>query len=187
LSVNFATRIASEDILDVLPNFFFLEELSVDIESISSRELTSVLQGLPQITTFQLRVCEFQGTPQGRLKTIQLNLRKLTIDITRRSRATTLHNALANIVEHSPQLVCVSVAGTRARKQWTTKLGDRIKHLTLYIRGSLPPISSRGLKYLVIEGSRDQSGELLRILPAICPISLILQFMASLPNNNCRS
>jgi hypothetical protein len=159
------------DILDVLHNFLSLQNLSIHMESVSSHELTSILQCLPQITTFELRICKFQGTPKGRLGTIQLNLSRLTISISRRSRAIMLHNTLANIVHHSPDLVCLSVGGANARKMWTTKLGDRVKHLSLYIERTLPPISCRGLKYLVLKGSRDQSREPFE--PCPCDLSYL--------------
>jgi hypothetical protein len=134
LSVKFYLGIASEGILEVLPNFLFLEELSVNIESISSHELTSVLQSLPQITTFGLHIRKFQDTPMGRK-------------------------------------LCLTVRGTRARNVWTTKLGGRIKHLSLYIEGTLPPISCKGLKCLALEGSRDQSRELFE--PSPCDLSYL--------------
>jgi hypothetical protein len=44
---NFNTRIALEKVLDVLPNFLFFENLSLNIRSISSHELTSVQKSLP--------------------------------------------------------------------------------------------------------------------------------------------
>jgi hypothetical protein len=159
-----------QDILVVLHNFLFLEELSIEIDSISSHELTSVLQGLHQLSAFRLRACGFQDTPTGCLKSIQLNLRTLHIEI--RARGTTiLHNILANIVENSPGLAFLVVVKPPARKEWTTKLGDRIEHLRLCIEGTIPPISCKGLKCLVLEASRDQSRELLE--PCACDLSYL--------------
>jgi hypothetical protein len=106
----------------------------------------------------------------GHLKTIQLNLRILSIDIT---RPATLDNAVTNIVGHSPDFHLLSVRGTTGN-EWMTKLGDRIKHLRLWIEGAVPPISCKWLKGL----------NHLSLIPAICSISLILQFVRSLPSNN---
>ena len=162
LSVNFSKGYASRNILEMLPNFLFLEELSVHIGSISSHNLTSVLQRLPQITTFGLHISEFHGTPMRHLKTIQLKLRRLFIEISTHSgdASSTLHNTVANIVEHSPDLISLAVIGTGARKEWTTKLGDRIKSLTMDVDGNLPPISARGLKCLMLLTYRQHGHEL---------------------------
>jgi hypothetical protein len=175
VSVMFYENITQEGIFDVLPNFLSLEKLSLRIESISSHELISILQRLPQITSFDLHLDRFQGKPMEHLKTsqlIQLNLRTLHIHIFIGSRVPT-HNtpAVAKVVEHSPDLVCLSVLGTSARKVWITKLGDRIQHLRLRIRGTLPPISCRGLKYLVLDGSYDQSREPFE--PCPCDLSYL--------------
>ena len=102
----------------------------------------------------------------GHLKTIQLNLRILSIDIT---RPATLDNAVTNIVGHSPDLYLLSVRGTTGN-EWMTKLGDRIKHLRLWIEGAVPPISCKGLKGLVPVRVPNH----LSLIPAICSISLIL-------------
>jgi hypothetical protein len=172
LWVGFYTRIVPGYIIEVLLNFGFLEEVSVHKESISSHELTSVLQNLLQITTFRLYIVEFQDTPIKPLEIIQLKLRTLLIQVyANYSRPTTLHNTVANIVKHSPDLVCLTVRGTSARKEWTTKLGDRIKHLSLYIKGTHPPISCKGLKCLVLEGSHAQRREPFE--PCPCDLSYL--------------
>ena len=80
------------------------------------------------------------------------------------SRPATLHKAVANIVKRSPHLVSLTVGGTSAVKKWTTKLGDRIKHLSLD-RNALPPISCKGLKCVALEGIRYQSRNLLSHSP----------------------
>jgi hypothetical protein len=135
-----------EDICDLLPNFLSLEKLRLQMVSISSRELTSILQRLPQITTFIMFIEKFRGTPMARLKTIQLNLRRLSIH----NHPATLNNTVANIVQHSPNLVSLVVRGTVAKKELTMKLGDGIQCLALTINGELPPISARGLKCLML-------------------------------------
>jgi hypothetical protein len=159
LRLDLSTRVSDlQDILDVLHNSVFLEEVSVDIVSISSLVLTSVLQGLPQITSFILNTDEFHDTPTGRLNT-RLNIRKLSIRVSSLSEPATLHNTVADVVEYSPDLVCLSVGGLRARDMWTRKIGDRIRHLSLYIERRLPHINCRGLKYLVFKGNYDYSHE----------------------------
>jgi hypothetical protein len=79
---------------------------------------------------------------------------------------------MANMVEHYPDLVCLRVKGIRARKEWTTKLGDR-QYVTLHIKATtiLPPISCKGLKYLALAASRDQSSELFE--PSPCDLSCL--------------
>jgi hypothetical protein len=75
-----------------------------------------------------------------------LKLRKLSIYAARRQ---TLHSTVANIVQHSPDLVSLTVRGTTARKELTTKLGDGIKCLSLSMHSNtVPPISCKGLRYL---------------------------------------
>jgi hypothetical protein len=138
-------RIAAEDILDVLPNFLSLEKFTLQITSISSRELISILQCLPQISIIFLHFDKFQGRPMGRLKTIQLNLRRLSIGV---NRPAALYNTVANIVQHSPDLISLAVTATTAKKELTMKLGDGIQCLALTVKGKLPPISARGLKCL---------------------------------------
>jgi hypothetical protein len=152
-------KLALQGIFDVLPNFLFLENLRLDIVSISSRELISILQSLPQIITFTIYIDKLQRKPMGRPKTIQLNLRKLFIDVMKRS---SLHNTVANVVKHSPNLVWLAVKGTPARKELTLKFGDGIHCLTLCVDGKLPPISARGLKCLtlsVLGGPRHEPFE----------------------------
>jgi hypothetical protein len=137
-----------EGIFDVLPNFVSLVRLRLRIPSISSRELTSILQSLHQITTFVLHINKFHGMPKGRLKTIRLNLRRLSI---RADRRDALHNTMANIVQHSPDLISLAVKGTTAKKELTMKLGDGIQCLSLSVDRPLPPISCKGLKYLSLD------------------------------------
>ena len=55
-SVWYYIRIDAGDIFDVLPNFRLLKELSVCLKSISSHELTSLVQSLSHITTFRLDI-----------------------------------------------------------------------------------------------------------------------------------
>jgi len=154
-----------EHIFDVLPNFLSLEKLRLTISSISSRQLISILQSLRQITTVVLH--NFQDTPMGRLTTIQLNLRRLSTYTTRQS---TLHDTVANIADHSPDLVSLTARGTPARKELTTKLGDGMKCLSLSMEGKLPPISCKGLKYLRLDvrGRRSEPFE-----PYSCDLSYL--------------
>jgi hypothetical protein len=144
------TSFIPEHVIDVLTNFLSLNTLGLRTKSISSRALISILQRLPQITGFHLYIDEFQDTPIGRLKTIQLNLGWLFIYFTRHCRRATLHSTLANIVERSPHLYYLMVRGTGATEEWTTKLGDRIEHLVINVDGNLPLISARRLKLLMV-------------------------------------
>jgi hypothetical protein len=157
LLVNYYTRITHEDILEVLPNFLFLEKLWLQMASISSRELISILQSLPQISTFILFINEFQGTIIGHLTTLQLNLRRLSIH--GRSRGSTLQTTVANIVQHSPELVSLTVNESPAKQKLTMKLGDGIKCLAINVKGNLPPISARGLKCLKFMVDRGHGRE----------------------------
>ena len=104
------------------------------------------------------------------IRSIGATIRNIVANV----RGATIHNIVANMVEYSPDLVCLRANDTIARQEWTTKLGDRIQYLTLYIEvtTTLPPINSKGLKCLALEASGDQSSELSELLPAICPISL---------------
>jgi hypothetical protein len=138
------SSVAPKQLFGVLPNFLSLEKLSLHVESISSSELISILQSLPQITTFIKDIDKFQGRPMGRLKTIQLKLRRLSICADRHSA---LNSIMANIVQHAPDLVSLAVRETFARKELTMKLGDGIQCLALTVN-KLPPISARGLKCL---------------------------------------
>jgi hypothetical protein len=148
LLVYYYTSIIPEHVIDVLTNFLSLQSLWLRTTSISSRSLISILQRLPQITVFHLYIDEFHDTPIGRLKRIQLNLHSLYIDFSRHSRRATLHSTLANIVEHSPHLHDLGVRGTGATEEWTTKLGNRITHLSINVDGNLPPIRAKRLKWL---------------------------------------
>jgi hypothetical protein len=147
-SLSIIQTTAPEGIFDVLPNFVSLVRLRLRIPSISSRELTSILQSAPQITTFVLYVNKFHGMPRGRLKIIRLKLRRLSI---RADRRDALHNTMANIVQHCPDLISLAVKGTMAKKELTMKLGDGIQCLSLSVDHALPPISCKGLKCLSLD------------------------------------
>jgi hypothetical protein len=62
---HYRETIALQDILDVLHNFLSLEKLEVIIESISSRELTSVLQGVPSDDHLPLEYLRVSGYADG--------------------------------------------------------------------------------------------------------------------------
>jgi hypothetical protein len=114
LSLHFCTRFYSEDIFDALPNFLFLEDLSAHIESISSHELTSLVQSVPQIRPLWLVYQRVSGYANGASETINWTFADM-------AEVATLRNIVADIVEHSPDLVCLSIRGTIARKEWTMK------------------------------------------------------------------
>jgi hypothetical protein len=134
-------------ISDVLQNFVSLENLKLDIESISSRELTSILKSLPQITAFILSIDFLQDTPMDALKAIQLNLRRLCFRF-RHGSCSGLNNIMVDIFQHSPDLVSLAFRDTAVTKELTMKLGDGIQCLALCVTGKLPPISASRLKCL---------------------------------------
>jgi hypothetical protein len=87
---------------------------------------------------------KFRGGLMGSLTRTQLKLRRLSIRADWRS---TLNNIVANIVQHSPDLVSLALRQTFAKKELTMKLGNGIQCLALAVN-KLAPISARGLKYL---------------------------------------
>jgi hypothetical protein len=142
-----------DNVLEVLPNFLSLEKLGLSIVSISSRELTSILRSLPQITTFIISIdyedttCYCEDTPMSGLNAIQLKLRKLTFSAISCSE---LNNTMANIIQHSPDLVSLGFRGAAIEKELPMKIGNGIRCLSLTVNGKLPPISARGLNCLTL-------------------------------------